>query len=192
MKKLEFITLITIWSSAMGTSGAQGTISKETRTVDEPSNGVLELIVGSASKDSNSSDRGRQGDASAPSNRGQLEISLKNVSKQIVKIMVTSPMWDFDIQVNDDSGKRAPLTDAGKRLPQSDRERQEWMLSRKIESLEPGEEYRVKVDLSLYYVIQQRQDYTVSVRRGVAGVVQEGRLVPKHISRSIKLMRSVE
>jgi hypothetical protein len=151
-----------------------------TTSIEQSSRNGIELSVGPG---------GGKPEADRPALglSSRLAVTLTNRSQELFVFMTTIPENDFALDLIDASGKSVPLTELGKKLPATEKERQGWLLAQQFQRLAPGESYTVEIDLALYFQVRTGQMYTAKVRRGIGTRDATGKTVRSELSNSRKL-----
>jgi hypothetical protein len=121
---------------------------------------------------------------------GLVQVSIKNISSEPVSgVSINIPECEYAMDVLDDNGTPAPLTEAGKRIPKTDRE---WtqceFISARTFKLAPGQGFTVTLNLGEFFVIDPLRRYTVTIRRsrGLPNLDHQGQPI-RELSVSTKL-----
>jgi hypothetical protein len=135
--------------------------------------------------------RGRVDPVPVPIWSGLTQVSIKNVSSLVVRLVERSWAWEYNIALLDLTGKRAPLTDYGKSLtPGRETVEAPYIGPASVGELAPGEEQKRELYLSQIYKIEVGQAYIVRVQRdfGLPKTNQIGRPIkPSGLSCSLQV-----
>lgn len=92
-----------------------------------------------------------------------LELVLKNISKRRVHVVRTNYLNDYKIEVKDGRGSLVMPTERGKELLVQSM----FISGRTSMYLDPGQELRIKIDVSRIYSFEKPGTYTISAKRQV-------------------------
>lgn len=92
-----------------------------------------------------------------------LKWSLKNISKTDIDLVSSNTFREYSIDVVDEQGNPAPLTEQGKQVLAAS-----YFSSRRLMRLHPGEEIRKQLDLSEYFKLESNANYSIRVSRKIA------------------------
>jgi DNA polymerase III delta subunit len=92
-----------------------------------------------------------------------LKWSLKNVSKEDIRLIESNVLRDYRILVADQYGKPVPLTQEGERAFQVS-----FFSSRRLVVLRPGEELKREINLASLYDLKPRNIYIINLERQIA------------------------
>jgi hypothetical protein len=127
-----------------------------------PSNGVVEL----SAKPIVARDPGPQSqppEVYAPW-AGLVEITLRNISKGVIRLEEIGTIPEFQVEIWDSTGHPVSLTDAGKRAAASSRQYL-GAISVSILDLVPLQDITLKLDVSKRHEIRPGEAYKVTIRR---------------------------
>lgn len=154
--KIGLITLLT----ALGLARAQ---APEWRPPLRPSNGVLEMNARPV-PEHDPRPLGQRREAYRPWS-GLTEITIRNSSKETVRLVEIAAVLEFGFDVVDSEGRPADKTDLGRRViePRSPQGRPLGAVERI--QIAPQQENTIRVDLSNYFKIEPGRAYRVTIRR---------------------------
>jgi hypothetical protein len=99
-----------------------------------------------------------------------LKLSLKNITKKDLVVVETSADQDYEIEVTNEHGTRAPLTEKGRRLTQGMRIYTK-VISVKVAS---GQEQQVNINLNEIYDLNAKGVYSITAKRKVPKLDRSG------------------
>lgn len=92
-----------------------------------------------------------------------LELTIKNASKRVLSLTVSSPEKDYQVYVKNEKGEDVPLTEYGERLRQLAGDH----LSRSVIKITAGLELKYRYPLGAVYNMTSSGSYYVTARRSV-------------------------
>ena len=168
--------------AGLSLAGAQTPPSSARPTLDEPSNGVLELsarpILDTA--------HGR--DPAPTIWQGLVEVTVKNISQRPVRI--AEGALTYELSAWDSSGMLVPKTRFGEQVEAAQRDGPTRMPATATVDLLPGQEYTRTLGLRTYFLIEPGRDCTVRLKRwdrSMALIDESGkRLALRELSKTLK------
>lgn len=110
-----------------------------------------------------------------------LQLSLRNITKRELRVVETITEYDYEIEITNERGVRAPLTKRGQQLKDGPRQYTK-VVSVKIA---PGQEQQVKLEINLIYDITAKGVYSITARRKVPKLDRSGQA--EVVSNPVKL-----
>ena len=92
-----------------------------------------------------------------------LELTIKNASKRVLSLIVSSPEKDYQVYVKNGKGEDVPLTEYGERLRQLAGDH----LSRSVIKITGGQELKYRYPLGAVYKMTSSGSYYVTAKRSV-------------------------
>ena len=89
-----------------------------------------------------------------------LKLSIKNVTSEILRLVVTTSVRDYQVTITNENGEALPLTDYG-------RQRQEAEGRRMLIEVQAEEEVQDEIPLGKLYNLTTNGTYSVTVKRKV-------------------------
>ena len=137
---------------AMSFPGAAAEQAKDVKRIEKESSQDQMAIVASVAQESL---------AGANVN---LDIKVKNNSKEDVEFFAKGKYWDFDLKLSDSKGQSVPLTRFGKIVYGGSRREGSGL----IETLAPGKEMKDTLNVSRVFDLTMEGEYTLTVSLKVA------------------------
>jgi hypothetical protein len=111
-----------------------------------------------------------------------LKLSLKNITRKDLNVVETSADQDYEIEVVDEHGTHAPLTEKGRRLTQYPR------IYTKVVSVKvaAGQEQQVYINLNEIHDLNAKGIYSITAKRKVPKLDRSGSV--DVVSNTVKLI----
>jgi len=111
-----------------------------------------------------------------------LLLVLRNTTRKVLPLVVSSPEKDYEVSVKDKRGKNMSLTEYGRKV----RDTKGDHLSRAVLRVSPGQELRYEYPVSAVYRMPAGGSYYITARRNVFR--ENGKGVAELVSNTIKVM----